>query len=142
MKNKFILATAFSILILLVLGCGSLNPLSSESESTSTSDTTSTESGDKTSDDFVPTDEILPEKTGIEECDELTAYISKISQTKDDNFVSKTIKEQFLNQVRKSLRESVEKNKNDPEELAKKCKEIKTQLEGYKQKEDEQKENQ
>lgn len=142
MKNKFILVSAFSILVLMVLGCGSLNPLSSDSESTSSGDSTSTESGDRTSDDFTPTDEIMPEKTGVEECDELMAYIAREAQTKDDNYVTKAAREFFLNRVRESLRKSIEENKNNPEELAKKCKELKTQLEGYKQKEGEQKENQ
>jgi hypothetical protein len=139
MKNKFILLTTLSILLLLVLGCGSLNPFSGGSETPKTGDSKTKESGDKTTSDKV-VDEVMPEKTGVEECDDLMAYIAKQSQSKDDNYVTRASREFIMNRIRESLRKSIEEDKNNPEELAKKCKEFKTQLETYKEKEDAEKE--
>lgn len=135
MKNKFILLTTLSILILLVLGCGSLNPFGGSSDSSKTENSKTSRSDDKTTTDKV-VDEVMPEKTGVEECDDLMAYIAKQSQSKDDNYVTRASREFIMNRVRESLRKSIEENKNDPKELAKKCKEYKTQLETYKEKED------
>lgn len=124
---------AFAVLLFLSIGCGSLNPIGSDSGSSDgarSSDSAASEEGD------IDTDEVMPEKTGVPECDELMAFIARESRTADDNYWTKAAKEFALNRVREGLRKSIEENKNDKEELAKKCKEFKTQLDSYKEKED------
>lgn len=131
-NNRSVVLTILFVLLLLILGCGSLNPLGGgDSRPVENSEGSETASTDEN------IEEVMPEKTGVEECDELMAFIARQAQSKDDNYWTRATREFFLNRIRESLRKSIEENKNDPEELAKKCKEYKTQLETYKQKEEE-----
>jgi hypothetical protein len=50
----------------------------------------------------------------------------------DDGWVTKAIKATFLNQIREKVKKSIEENKSDKVELAKQCRDFKTQLEKYK----------
>jgi hypothetical protein len=50
----------------------------------------------------------------------------------DDNFIVKAGKATVLNRIKDSIKESVEKNPNDKEELAKTCREFKIQFDKYK----------
>ncbi|MEZ5425910.1 MAG: hypothetical protein R2747_06585 [Pyrinomonadaceae bacterium] len=132
MKHKFAILTTTLILLIPVLGCSFLNPFSGHSDSGSGSGSNPSNPGGKD-------EPVIVEKTGVKECDELMDFIAAQQDTKDDNYVTKSAREFFFNRIREALRKSVEDNKNNPEELAKKCKEFKTQLETYKAREDEQK---
>ena len=70
------------------------------------------------------------------ECDEVSDLIEAELNNSDDNFVVKAVKATALNRIKDGIRESVEKNKNDPVELAKTCKEFKLQFEKYKAEEE------
>jgi hypothetical protein len=132
MKNKIVLCVVLAMMLVVVLGCGWINPFSGSSESPQTGD--SKTDGKSTSDKAL--ESVIVEKTGVPECDELMSYISRLAQSPDDNYVAKATREFFLNRIRESIRKNVEENKNDPEQMAKHCKEYKTQLETYKQEED------
>jgi hypothetical protein len=136
MKNKFVLIAAFSILVLAVLGCGWLNPFGKSSESAKKGDAKTEETS--TSDSAI--DSVIVEKTGVPECDELSAYISKLMSSKDEGYVAKATREFIINRYREAIKESIEKNKENPEKLAKLCTEYKTQLETFKKDEDAKKE--
>ena len=112
----------FTLLVVAVLGCSAINPFSDKGKNTSNKSLT-----DKAVDTAIG-----EEKTGVPECDEVLNLLAAEADNPDDNFVTKAIKATFLNKIKQSIKESVEKNKNDKTELAKNCREFKTQLEKYK----------
>ncbi len=132
MKNKLTAMFVSLIFLALVLGCSSINPFAGKTDSSKSSDST-TDSG---------LESVIVEKTGVPECDELSAYVSKLMSSKDEGYVAKATREFILNRYREGIKKSLEENKDNPEKLAKYCKEYKTQLESYKKDEDEKKEAQ
>jgi hypothetical protein len=112
---------------MLLLGCSSINPFSSEPASG--------QGGKSTSDKVVDT-AVGESKIGVPECDEVMDELTKEMNSPDDNFVTKAIKATVLNRIKDGIRESVEQNKSDKVEMAKTCKEFKVQLEKYKAEED------
>lgn len=132
MKNKIVLFAALFMLLFAVLGCSWINPFGGSSETPKTGDAKTEEKS--TSDKVI--ESTLTEKTGVAECDELRDYISKLAQSKDDDYVTKATREVILNRVMEGIKRSVEENKNNPEELAKLCKDYKAQLERFKTEED------
>lgn len=140
MKNKSVFLAVFTILLAVVLGCGGLNPFGGGSKPAKSGDPASSKPVDPAAGE--PDAPVVVEKTGVKECDELMDLIARQAQSKDDNYITKSAREFFLNRIRESLRKSIEEQKGKPEELAKKCTEFKTQLETYKAREDEKKESQ
>jgi hypothetical protein len=61
----------------------------------------------------------------------LNAIEAELNNSEDD-FVTKAVKATVLNRIKDSIRQSVEENKSDTVELAKTCREFKTQFEKYK----------
>lgn len=124
MKNSFSMA-ALALLFFVVLGCSSVNPFS---ESSQPGETTKEETlSDKAVDTTVG-----KSKIGVPECDEVMDLIDAEMNNPDDNFVTKAVKATVLNRIKDGIRESVEQNKTDTTELAKTCKEFKTQFEKFK----------
>ncbi len=133
MKNRFILLAAISLLLIVIMGCSWISPFSGSSETPKKGDSKTTEEK-STSDKAI--ESVTVEKTGIPECDELRDSISQLAQSKDEDYLTKAAREIILNRIQESVRKSIEENKDKPEELAKKCKEYKVQLDTYKNKED------
>lgn len=131
MKNKIVLCAVSLIMLFMVLGCSWISPFSG-SETSKSGDSKTAEKS--TSDTVI--ESVLVEKTGVAECDELMSYISELAKSQDDDYVTKATREFILNRIRESIRKNVEENKGNPEEMAKNCKEYKTQLETYKAEED------
>ena len=131
MKNIFAIFVS-GILLFAVLGCGISDRIQNavSEQQTNTSSTNSSNSANKTTADQV-TEDVLREKTGIPECDEVLDMLADQSKSPDENFVSKAAKELVFNQIRQSLKESIQQNQNDKEKLAQSCKEFKVQLEKY-----------
>ncbi len=135
MKNKFVIIITV-ILLCVVLGCGISDKIQKAVEDkSSNNNATPTDSGDKSIADQT-TENVLREKTGVAECDELLDWLADQSKDKDDNYVSKAMKEYFYNKIRQSIKENIEKNQNDKEKMGKECKEIKQQINAQKAKED------
>jgi hypothetical protein len=130
MKNTFFALIAGIILMGAVIGCSSINPFSDKGKgkSNSASNKTLTDKGVDTA--------VGEEKIGVPECDELVDMLADYANDPNDNFIVKAGKAMFVNKIRTSIKESVEKNKNDRAELAKNCKDFKSQLEKYKAEED------
>src|SRR5687768_5746196 len=107
MKNKIVLCIVFAMLLVVVLGCGWLNPFGGSSDSPKTGDSKTEEKS--ASDTAI--EAVIVEKTGVAECDELMSYISELAKSPDDNYVTKATREFFLNRIRESIKQSVEENK-------------------------------
>lgn len=122
--SSIIAATVF---IFAVLGCGIIGSDSGESNRTLSDDAVDTAVGKS--------------KIGVPECDEVMDAITAEMNNPNDNFVTKAIKATVLNRIKDGIRESVEQNKSDTVELAKTCKEFKTQLEKFKAEEQANKKN-
>lgn len=134
MKNKSVILV-LCVLLFAVLGCGISDKIKEISgEKSSNSNATIPNSENKSVGDQV-TEDVLREKTGVPECDELLDWLTDQTKTNDDNFISKGVKEYFFNKIRQSLKESIEKNQNDKVKMAKECKDIKQQIDAQKAKE-------
>lgn len=130
MKNKFAVLLVLTLLIGVVLGCSSINPLAGKNSDTASNKTLT----DKGVDTVVG-----EEKIGVAECDEVVDMLTAEMNNPDDNFVVKAGKAMVLNKIKQSIKESVDKNKNDKVEMAKNCKEFKKELDKYKVEEEKKK---
>ena len=137
MKNKLFALLALSMLVAVVLGCGSINPFSSKSKSNS-----STGSNKSLTDKGVDT-VVGDETTGIPECDEVMDMISAETNNPDDGYLVKAGKALFFNKFKESIRKGIEdkknKNANATADLAKTCSDYKKQIIKYKAEEEEKK---
>ena len=122
MKNGF--TTIFSLLLLLSVsfGCGLVDRIQESATGPAASN------ANKTITDKAVDTTVGESKIGVPECDEVIDMLAAEANNPDDNFVTKAVKATFLNRIRDSIRESVEKNKSNKEELAKNCREFKAQL--------------
>ena len=121
MRNRFQLFVAIAVIFSVGLGCSFIG---NDSRAGSNSNATLT---DKAIDKTVGKSNI-----GIPECDEVINAIDAELNNPDDNFVVKAAKATVLNQIKDSIRESIEQNQNDKTELAKTCREFKVQFDKYK----------
>jgi len=128
MRNKITTLFAISILLFTVLGCSSLNPLSGIGGGSETSSGT-TPSGDT----------VGFERIGIEECDAVVDELAAQASVEDEGYIVKSIKGYYVDKIREALKQSVEKNKGDPEKLRKECVNFKAQLDRYRAEEAEKK---
>jgi len=126
MKKTFVTSISCAILLLCILGCGLVDRVQKSvtgSENTNSNKTLA----DKGVDTVVG-----EEKIGVAECDEVVDMLTAEMNNPEDNFVVKAGKAMVLNKIKQSIKESVEKNKNDKVEMAKNCKEFKKELDKYK----------
>ncbi len=126
MKNRVSGSVALFILLTVGLGCGLVERI----QKTATGPESS--NSNKTLTDKAVDTTVGEAKIGVPECDEVMDLLAAEANDPDDNFVTKAVKATFLNRIRDSIRASVEENKNDKEELAKTCREFKSQLQKFK----------
>ena len=124
MKNWFSIV-GMAVTLSVVVGCSSLNPLGGSSSGSSSND-------NRTISDRAVDTTVGKSKIGVPECDEVMDLIDAEMNNPDDDFVTKAIKATVLNRIKDGIRENVEQNKTDTTEMAKTCKEFKTQFEKYK----------
>jgi hypothetical protein len=122
MKNQLSFILVLLVIAIVALGCGRLNPFSSDSGSSS----------NKSIKDTAVDTVVGEKKIGVPECDEVMDAITAELNNPDDDFVTKAVKATILNRIKDGIKESVDKNPNDKVELAKTCKEFKTQFDKYK----------
>jgi len=122
MKNLLSTMLIGAIFLTSVLGCGLFGSGRSDSPQPVKDKTTTDKVVDKT---------VGTSKIGVPECDEVIESIETELNNSEDDFVTKAVKATVLNRIKDGIRESVEKNTNDKEELAKTCREFKTQFERY-----------
>lgn len=128
MKNRITLFVVCVVLLTVVLGCSSINPLSQKSTTTSPS------ASNKSLTDKGVDAVVGEETTGIPECDEVMNLIAAETNNPDDGYIVKAGKAVFLNKIKESVRRSIEeaKSNNGKAELVKTCGEFKTQLQKFK----------
>lgn len=112
------------VMLAATLGCGVMDRVTGGTES-------GTNSNKSLSDRAVDT-AVGESKIGVPECDEVIDLINAEMNNPDDNFITKAAKQTILNRIKDGIRENVEQNKTDKAEMAKTCKEFKTQFEKYK----------
>lgn len=131
MKNRNALLMTILILSALILGCSFYNPMSDLGNNSNSPTTKDKDLSNKTA------DKTLEEgKIGIPECDELLDFLAEQTKTRDDNFLTKGVRDYYLDTIRESLKKSIEENKNDPNKLAKECKKLKVRIDKYKAEEE------
>lgn len=136
MKNKYAVVSVGMVLILAALGCGISNPFGKGG-----SDSGNTDAGqrEKTFTDKAVDITVGESKIGIPECDDAMNAVTAEMNNSDDDFITKAAKATFLNRLKDAIRESVEKNKTNPKELAKTCREFKKQFDKFKAEEEQRK---
>jgi hypothetical protein len=120
MKNKYNLLLVVAIMVFVIgCSCGSLTDLGSSTSEKPSNKTLTDKVTDKVADDVVD-----GETSGVQECDDLMKFLKEQAESPDDNWVTKGIKSYIIGQIKKSLRESIEKNKDDKVKLAEQCKDL------------------
>jgi hypothetical protein len=124
MKNKLNLTATLLILLTLIIGCSSYNPLSDSSDSGGAQNKDLSERAiDST---------IGEEKIGVAECDEIIDFFAEQAKSEDDDFVTKAARGYAMNKIREGFKRSIEENKGDTVKMAKECKSFKRELDKYK----------
>ncbi len=131
MKNLVAITIVLAILLAAVIGCSSINPFSDKAKTNANKANSNKSLTDKAVDTTVG-----DEKIGIPECDEVMDLLTEYANNPDDNFIVKAGKALFVNKIKQSIKSSIEENKSDKTEIAKTCKDAKTQLQKYKSEED------
>ena len=121
MKNYFNLFAAVTLVITTGLGCGYLGG-SDSSQSANSNRSTS----DRAIDSAVGRSNV-----GVPECDSVLDAIEIELNNPDDNFVMKAAKATALNRIKDNIRQAIDQNANKTE-LAKTCREFRTQFDNYK----------
>ena len=68
------------------------------------------------------------QKTGVAECDEVVDMVTAFADNPDDNFAVRYGKSLIVDQIKDSIKKSVEENGRDKIQLAKDCTVAKTEL--------------
>lgn len=124
MKNKLQLIATLTVLLTATLGCGLISRSGETGAGSGNSNKSLTDKAvDKT---------VGQSKIGVPECDEVVNAIEAELNNSEDDFVTKAVKATVLNRIIDSIKQSVKENKSDTVELAKTCKEFKTQFDKYK----------
>lgn len=134
MRNKIGLLLTTTVLFVSVLGCSSLNPLSDSGKPDNN------KAANKTLTDKAVDTAVGEQKIGVPECDEVMDMLTAETNNPDDNFIVKAGKAVVLNKIKEAIKTNVEENKTDKVEMAKNCREFKTELEKYKAEETKKKE--
>ena len=125
MKNTIFATFAIAILVVVGLGCSSINPLA---EKTTSNNSTTANSNKSLTDKAVDT-AVGEQKIGIPECDEVMDLLTAEVNNPDDGYIVKAGKALVVNQIRDSIKRSIEENKGDKAAIAKSCSEAKVELE-------------
>ena len=120
MKNTVTFILVIAIIANVGLGCSLVGRASERSEE------------NKTLKDKAIDIAVGDEKIGIPECDEVMDFLNREINNPDDDFVTKAVKATALKKFKEKFREAIEENKTDKVELAKTCREFKSNLEIYK----------
>ena len=132
MKNTIFATFAITILLVVGLGCSSINPFAdnkSRNANTSNSATKANANANKSLTDKAIETAVGEGKTGVPECDEIVDMLAAYGNNPDDNFAVRAIKSVVANKIKDELKRAIEENQADKTELAKACREVKTEFE-------------
>lgn len=119
-KNKFAAVMAAGVLLMSVLGCGLIR-------SGGSADKPAAETNRTTSDDIVDST-VGRSNVGIPECDQVLDTIEAELKNPDDNFLIRAAKATILNQIKDAIKQAIQENPADKEQLAKTCRDFKTEV--------------
>lgn len=122
MKSTIFASIALMILLFVGLACSSFDRFGNKTSQTNSNKTLT----DKAVDTAVG-----EEKIGIAECDEVINAITSELNNPDDNFIKKAGKAVVLNKIKEAIKTSVEENKGNKAEIAKRCREFKKELDKF-----------
>lgn len=124
-KNRFAVV-ALLALLLTVVGCSRLNPLSSKESPSATKPQAS-------SSPSTGAPESTGETSGVPECDQAIDIINRETNNPDDNFITRAAKTTILNRIKDGIKKAVDESKtkgnSNTEDLVKTCREFRDQLE-------------
>lgn len=131
MKNKLSIVLVLAVFMSMVLGCGISDRIQKavEGDSKSTKSGNSTSKGDESLTDKAIDSVADGETTGIAECDEVIQIIEDQTKNAEDGWGAKAMYGFIFAQIKKSIKESVEKNKDDKAKVIDNCREFKKQVE-------------
>jgi hypothetical protein len=128
MKNTLAAILAFAILLFAALGCS----LWSRTQETISGTNNANAADNKTLTDRVLDTAVGQKRVGVPECDDVLDAIEAELNNPDDDIVTKAVKATVLNRIKDGIRESVEKNKTNRPELARRCTEYRAHFDKYK----------
>lgn len=135
MKNKFALVSVLFIGVFAALGCSSLNPFGADAPASNTSSSrpaNSASNANKSLTDQAVDTVATQATTGVPECDTLANELTAFANNPDDNFAVRMGKQLIANQIKESIRTTVEENQADKAQIAVACKEFRAEFEKYK----------
>jgi hypothetical protein len=130
MKNKLTIFAVLLIILIIGLGCGISDSVQKAVSGTDNANAANADNKaiiEKTVDTAVG-----GEKIGVQECDELYDYVADlITKGENEDYVTRTARQYFLNRVREQIKASIDENKNDKAQMAKDCKEFRRQIDAF-----------
>ncbi len=134
MKNTIFASLAITILLVVGLGCSSINPLADDkpkpaNTSNSAVKTNSNANSNKSLTDKAIETAVGEGKTGVPECDEIVDMLAAYANNPDDNFAIRAVKSVVANKIKEELKRVIDENQADKAELAKGCREVKVEFE-------------
>lgn len=141
MRNFWILLSAFFILFLLIAGCNLSERLEKAVDNSNIKISDSAKSNlnadaNKTLSEKAA-DELLDEKVGIPECDDLIESFAGQGKKETEGYLEKARRKFFENTIREQLRKNIKTNRNNKKAMAATCLQLKEQLENFKPEEEE-----
>jgi len=122
MKHRFALPILL-VFLFAILGCGLVDRVQKEIGSSSGTNTNTPPAADQSTDSAIDI-----QKTGVAECDEVVDMVTAFADNPDDNFAVRYGKSLIVDQIKDSIKKSVEENGRDKIQLAKDCTVAKTEL--------------
>lgn len=133
MKNTIFATFAIAILLVVGLGCSSINPLADEKAKPANTSNSATKTNANANSNKSLTDKAIETavgegKTGVPECDEIVDMLAAYGNNPDDNFAIRAVKSVVANKIKDELKRVIEENQTDKVELAKACREVKVEF--------------
>lgn len=130
MKNKSIVLSVLATLLTVVLGCGWIER--AEKTNDAANQAIAGGAANKTLTDTAIETAVGNEKIGVPECDDLLEHFAAVTESPDDDYVTKATRQFVLSKIRENVKRSIEENKNDKTQMAKDCREYRKQLDKFK----------
>lgn len=134
MKNRLTFLAVLAVVVIVVLGCGSIDPFAEEkhanqpgSNRTSTNSAANSSANKSLSDQAVDT-ALGEQRLGVPECDALMDELTNYANDPDDGFAVKLAKSLVANKIKESVKAAIDENQTDKAQLAIVCKSLKTEF--------------
>ena len=136
MKNFWILPVLFLVLFLFIISCNLSERLekavdNSNVQVANLAKSNSNSDANKTLSEKAA-DEILDEKVGIPECDDLIESFAAQDKKEDEGYLEKARRQFFENKIREELKKNIRVNQNNKKAMAATCLQLKEQLDTFK----------